>query len=66
MFDQTDGVIRLSVSLYPEQHALVTRLARETGLENVSAVLRLIISEWAQMKGVSPSAQPAASEPQPA
>lgn len=47
---QTDNVIRLSISLYPEQYELLKRFARESGLENISAALRLIINEWARKR----------------
>lgn len=41
-----DGYIRRSVSLYPVQDAAVTAFAKDSGLENWSAALRMIINQW--------------------
>lgn len=40
------GFIRRSISLYPTQDAAVTAFAKDSGLENWSAALRMIINQW--------------------
>lgn len=42
----TSGFIRRSISLYPEQDAAVSAFAKDSGLENYSAALRMIINQW--------------------
>lgn len=44
------GYIRRSISLYPEQDATVFQFAKDSGLENYSAALRMIINEWRKLK----------------
>lgn len=43
---QSAGFIRRSVSLYPVQDAAVEAMAKDSGLENYSAALRMIINQW--------------------
>ena len=46
-FQETDsGFIRRSVSLYPIQDSVVMAYAKDSGLENYSAALRMIINQW--------------------
>ena len=40
------GFIRRSVSLYDIQDAAVMAYAKDSGLENYSAALRMIINQW--------------------
>lgn len=44
--DDDAGFIRRSISLYPTQDAAVTAFAKDSGLENWSAALRMIINQW--------------------
>lgn len=39
-----------SVSLFPEQDATVSAFAKDSGIENYSVALRMIINEWLRMK----------------
>lgn len=43
-------VIKVSISLYPLQVATVQQYANDSGLENFSSALRVIITEWARAK----------------
>lgn len=43
---EDDGYIRRSVSLFPTQDAAVVAFAKDSGLENYSAALRMIINQW--------------------
>lgn len=46
-FEELDGgFIRRSVSLYSVQDAAVVAKAKDSGLENYSAAMRMIITEW--------------------
>jgi hypothetical protein len=45
-----DAVVARNVSLYPEQHAVLIQVAKDTGLGNVSAALRYIITDWVKLK----------------
>lgn len=45
-YDADGGYIRRSVSLFPEQDAAITAFAKDSGLENYSAALRMIINQW--------------------
>lgn len=38
--------VRRSVSLFPAQDATVTAFAMDSGLQNYSAALRMIINQW--------------------
>jgi len=38
--------ITRSVSLFPEQDAAIAAFAKDSGLENYSAALRMIINQW--------------------
>lgn len=58
--DQDDSItwVRRSISLFPEQDAVVEGLAREMaeapGRENYSAALRRIISDWTRRRADYP------------
>lgn len=44
--EPTSRYITRSVSLFPEQDTAVSAFAKESGLENYSAALRMIINQW--------------------
>ena len=44
--ESTSKYITRSVSLYPAQDAAVMAYAKDSGLENYSAALRMIINQW--------------------
>jgi hypothetical protein len=44
--ESTSRYLTRSVSLFPEQDAAVTAFAKDSGLENYSAALRMIINQW--------------------
>lgn len=44
--EPTSRYITRSVSLFPEQDATITAFAKDSGLENYSAALRMIINQW--------------------
>lgn len=44
--ESTRNYITRSVSLFPTQDAAVTAFAKDSGLENYSAALRMIINQW--------------------
>lgn len=48
--ESTSKYITRSVSLFPTQDATVSSFAKDSGLENYSAALRMIINEWQKMK----------------
>jgi hypothetical protein len=48
--DPKPRVTSRNVSMYPEQWALVEQVARNLGGLSVSAALRLIVTEWQQVK----------------
>ena len=39
-----------NISMYPDQWALVESVAQEAGTPSLSAAVRLILSEWQQLK----------------
>jgi hypothetical protein len=49
-----------NVSMYPDQWALVESVAEDAGKLSLSAALRLILSEWQQLKaaGCQPPTDP--------
>jgi hypothetical protein len=42
-----NNVVRLTVSIQQEQANTIQQFAKDSGVGNVSAALRLIITEWA-------------------
>lgn len=49
--------IRKSISLFPEQDNAIIKLAAESGLENYSAALRMIINQWQRDRANEQAAQ---------
>lgn len=44
--ESTSKYITRSVSLYPVQDAAIAAYAKDSGLENYSAALRMMINQW--------------------
>ena len=38
----------ITVSLYPEQLTVLSQVSRDTGLENISATIRMIVNDYAK------------------
>ncbi len=43
----------MNISLYPRQRALLIQVAKEQGLETVSAAARYIIHDWVALKSAA-------------
>lgn len=46
--ESTSKYITRSVSLFPTQDAAISAFAKDSGLENYSAALRMIVNQWLQ------------------
>jgi len=46
----TEMVERRSVSMYGTEWAVAEAVSKDAGLNNVSAAIRMIVTEWARMK----------------
>jgi hypothetical protein len=55
--------IARNISMYPDQWALVESVAQDAGKLSLSATVRLILSEWQQLKAADrqPPADPSPS-----
>jgi hypothetical protein len=64
MPDSRPRAIPRNISMYPDQWALVEAVAQDAGKLSLSAAVRLILSEWQQLKATD-RRTPAGPSPRP-